>query len=183
MKKVALFLADGFEEMEALTPVDILRRGGLDVLTVSVMESKTVTGAHGVPVVADAHVNDVKADALDVFILPGGMPGATNLDASPALDALLRTHVENGKLTCAICAAPLVLGKRGMLKGKKATCYPSFETYLEGAECTGALVQEDGAFILGKGPAAAIPFAFAILERCAGAEKVAEVKNGMLFTE
>ena len=140
MKSICIFLADGFEEIEALLPLDVMRRGGLSVKT-----------------------------------------GAANLDMHSGLDKLIRDFAAEQKPMAAICAAPLVYGRRGLLKGKKATCYPGFEQYLEGAECTGAMVQVADNFILGKGPAAAAEFGFTILEKFAGAEKVLEVKQGMLF--
>ena len=118
-----------------------------------------------------------------MIVLPGGLPGATNLDAHAGLDAWVRSFASAGKPLAAICAAPMVYGKRGLLKGKKATCYPGFDKFLEGAEYTGNMVEIADNFILGKGPAAAYMFGFAILEKFAGAAKVAEVKDGMLFTE
>ena len=169
MKTIYVFLAEGFEEVEALTPVDVLRRAGLPVKTVSVTGVLTVNGAHGVPVVADMVFEEVKEGDAEMIVLPGGLPGATNLDAHEGLSA--------------ICAAPLVYGKRGLLKGKKVTCYPGFEKYLEGAEYTAALVEKDGNFITGKGPGAAMAFSFAIAEKYVGAEKVTELKQGMMIAE
>ncbi len=180
MKKVYVFLAEGFEEVEALTPIDVLRRAGLQVVTVSVMENQVVEGAHGVPVVADALFADIDQEAADMLLLPGGMPGATNLDAHEGLGALIMAYAAAGKPLAAICAAPLVYGRRGLLNGKKATCYPGFEGYLEGAEYTAAPVEQDGNFITGKGPGAAMDFAFAIVEKFCGAEKVQELKQGMM---
>lgn len=183
MKSICIFLATGFEEVEALFPLDILRRGGLSVKTVSVMGEPTVTGAHGVPVVADCLIEDLNEADIEMIVLPGGLPGATNLDAHAGLDALVRSFASAGKPLAAICAAPMVYGKRGLLKGKKATCYPGFDKFLEGAEYTGNMVEIADNFILGKGPAAAYMFGFSILEKFAGAAKVAEVKGGMLFAE
>ena len=183
MKSICIFLATGFEEVEALFPLDILRRGGLNVKTVSVMGEPTVVGAHGVPVTADCLIEDLKEEDIEMIVLPGGLPGATNLDAHTGLDVLVRSFAAAQKPLAAICAAPMVYGKRGLLKGKKATCYPGFDKFLERAEYTGNMVEIADNFILGKGPAAAYMFGFAILEKFAGAAKVAEVKNGMLFTE
>lgn len=184
MGNVYLFLAEGFEEVEALSVVDILRRAGLSVKTVSVTGNECVSGAHGVGVKADMLFDAalIGADA-EMLVLPGGLPGATNLDAHAGLDVLVRSFADAQKPLAAICAAPLVYGRRGLLKGKKATCYPGFDKYLEGAEYTGNMVEVADNFILGKGPAAASAFGFAILEKFAGAGKVAEVKNGMLFAE
>lgn len=183
MKTFYVFLAEGFEEVEALTPVDVLRRAGLPVKTVSVTGVQTVSGAHGVPVQADCLFDEVKEEDTEMIVLPGGLPGATNLDAHEGLSRLIRTFAEAGRPLSAICAAPLVYGKRGLLKGKKATCYPGFENYLEGAEYTAALVEEDGNFITGKGPGAAMAFAFAIAEKYVGTAKVQELKKGMMIEE
>ena len=152
MKAVCIFLAEGFEEMEAMFPLDVMRRGGLNVKTVSVTGEKTVVSSHQVPIVADMLFEDLKEEDVEMVVLPGGLPGATNLDAH-----------------------------EGLLKGKKATCYPGFDKYLEGAEYTGNMVEVVDNFILGKGPGAAPAFAFAILEKYAGAEKALEVKKGMLL--
>ena len=183
MKAICFFLAEGFEEVEALLPLDILRRGGLDVRTVSVTGDRIVKGAHQVPVVADLLFEDLAADEVEMIVLPGGMPGAVNLDAHAGLDALVRAAAAAGQPMAAICAAPLVYGKRGLLNGKKATCYPGFESYLEGADCTGRMVETDGNFVTGKGPGAAAEFGFTLLQRLAGADKAAEVKQGMLWAE
>ena len=183
MKTILVFLADGFEEIEALTPIDVLRRAGLEVKTVSVMEGPVVVGAHGVPVIADCMFDEINPSHADMLLLPGGMPGATNLDEHDGLGSLIQNFAAGGKDLAAICAAPLVLGKRGLLNGKRATCYPGFESYLEGAIYTAALVEQDGNFITGKGPGAAMDFAFAIVEKYVGAEKVKELKQGMMVKE
>ena len=154
MKSICIFLATGFEEVEALFPLDILRRGGLSVKTVSVTGEPAVTGAHGVPVTADCLIEDLKEEDIEMIVLPGGLPGATNLDAHAGLDVLVRSFADAQKPLAAI-----------------------------GAEYTGNMVEVADNFILGKGPAAASAFGFAILEKFAGAGKVAEVKNGMLFAE
>ena len=171
MKAVCIFLAEGFEEMEAMFPLDIMRRGGLNVKTVS------VTGN----IVADLLFEELKEEDVEMIVLPGGLPGATNLDAHAGLDKLIMSFAAAGKPLAAICAAPMVYGKRGLLKGKKATCYPGFDKFLEGAEYTGNMVEVVDNFILGKGPGAAPAFGFTILEKFAGAEKALEVKKGMLL--
>lgn len=181
MKTIYVFLADGFEEVEALTPIDVLRRAGLQVVTVSIMEERIVTGAHGVPIVADCLFNDIDKQAADMLLLPGGMPGASNLDAHDGLGELILEYASQNKPLAAICAAPLVYGKRGLLKGKKATCYPGFENYLNGAEYTAALVEKDASFVTAKGPGAAMEFAFAIVELFCGAEMVDNLKQGMMI--
>ena len=154
---------------------------GLNVKTVSVTGEKTVVSSHQVPIVADMLFEDLKEEDVEMVVLPGGLPGATNLDAHAGLDKLIMSFAAAGKPLAAICAAPMVYGKRGLLKGKKATCYPGFDKYLEGAEYTGNMVEVVDNFILGKGPGAAPAFAFAILEKYAGAEKALEVKKGMLL--
>ena len=181
MKTIFVFLADGFEEIEAITPVDVLKRAGLNVQTVSVMEEQTVIGAHGIPVVADKMFAEIDLDNAEMLLLPGGLPGATNLDAHQGLSDMIMSFASEGKPLAAICAAPLVFGNRGLLQGKKATCYPGFESYLAGAEYTAALVETDGNFITAKGPGAAMDFAFAIVEKYCGIEKVNELKSGMMI--
>ena len=181
MKTICIFLAEGFEEVEAMFPLDIMRRGGLPVVTVSVTGDLTVTGAHGVPIVADTLIELLDDEEIEMVVLPGGLPGATNLDAHEGLDKIIRDFAVAEKPLAAICAAPMVYGKRGLLKGKKATCYPGFDSYLEGAEYTGNMVEVVDNFILGKGPGAASEFGFAILKKYVGEEKIMEVKKGMLL--
>lgn len=181
MKTIFVFLADGFEEIEALAPVDILRRAGLSVKTVSVMDEHVVAGAHGVPVLADVMFDEINAEDAEMILLPGGLPGATNLDAHQGLSQMILDFAKEEKPLAAICAAPLVFGNRGLLEGKKATCYPGFETYLKGAQYTAALVEKDGNFITGKGPGAAMEFAFTIVEKYCGMDKVNELKQGMMI--
>ena len=118
MKSICIFLAEGFEEMETMFPLDILRRGGLNVKTVSVTGNKTVTSSHQVPVVADMLFEDLNEAEVEMIVLPGGLPGATNLDAHAGLDKLIMSFAAAGKPLAAICAAPMVYGKRGLLKGK-----------------------------------------------------------------
>ena len=181
MKTIFVFLAEGFEEIEALTPVDVLRRAGLSVQTVSIMDEQMVTGAHGVPVLADTMFAEIQPEDAEMILLPGGLPGATNLDAHDGLSRMILDFAATEKPLAAICAAPLVLGNRGLLQGKRATCYPGFETYLQGAEYTAALVEKDGNIITGKGPGAAMEFAFAIVEKYCGIDKVNELKQGMMI--
>lgn len=181
MKNVYLFLADGFEEIEALATVDVLRRAGVKVTTVSINPTEMVNGAHGIPVVADALFADCSYNEADMLVLPGGMPGAANLDAHEGLRAAISAHAEAGKWLAAICAAPMVYGHMGLLNGKKATCYPGFEGELAGATYTAAPVEKDGNIITGKGPAVVLPFAYALAEALVGEEVVAQVKAGMLY--
>lgn len=177
------FLANGFEEVEALAPVDIMRRAKLNVKTVSVTGTKEVETSHHVKIVADLLFEEADFNDLDMIVLPGGMPGAVNLSEHEGLHNLIEKAYKDGKLLTAICAGPMVYGKMGLLKGRKATCYPGFEQYLEGAEYTGALVQIDGPFTTGKGPAASFSLGYAIVERFCGKETVDKLKDGMLFTD
>ena len=170
MKTVYVFLADGFEEVEALTPIDVLRRAGLQVITVSVMEEQVVKGAHGVPVVADVLFADIDPEGANMLLLPGGMPGATNLDAHQGLSDLILTYAAEGKPLAAICAAPLVYGNRGLLQGKKATCYPGFETHFCGGEYTDEYVTVCDNIITGKGAGASMMFGAAIANYFTGDE-------------
>lgn len=161
---VALLLADGFEEIEALTPVDILRRAGIKVVTYSINGDLCVCGTHNIMVDADDIIENADYDSIEAVILPGGMPGADNLENCREVQELLKYASQNGKLMCAICAAPKVLGKFGYLEGKKATCFPGFEECLLGAEATGERVVTDGNVITSKGMGTAMDFALAILE-------------------
>lgn len=172
---IYLFLAEGFEEIEALTPVDVIRRAGLELKTVAVGESKTVKGAHGIEVVADILESELDTDVPDAIILPGGMPGTLNLEESPiVIDTLLRA-MSNDSLVCAICAAPSILGISGYLKHRKATCYPGFEQYLDGATFVDERVVRDGNIITAKGMGCAAEFALCIVEALCGKEKADEV--------
>lgn len=177
------FLADGFEEIEALAPVDIMRRAKLEVKTVSIMGRKEVETSHHVKVLADLLFEEADFDDLEMIVLPGGMPGATNLAVHVGLRSLIEKAYKDGKPLTAICAGPMVYGKMGLLKGRKATCYPGFDKYLEGADYTGALVQIDGLFTTGKGPAASLSLGYAIVERFCGKAKADELKGGMLFPD
>lgn len=181
MKKSYLFLADGFEEIEALTVVDMLRRAEMPLVTVSVTDNAVVTGAHNIPVVADALAQDIAFDDVEWLILPGGMPGMTNLAASRPLCDLIRSHAEAGGLTAAICASPSILGMLGLLNGRRATCYPGFEHNLEGAIVTGERVAVDENITTGNGPASAAAFTLSIIAQSCGEEKAQEVANGMLI--
>lgn len=156
---IYMFLADGFEEVEALCPLDILRRAGLEVTTVGVGGKDLIQGAHGIAVHADIPDVMYRDSDPDMIILPGGMPGSTNLDASKTVDAALKVASRKGAFLCAICAAPLVLGKRGYLEGKNAVCYPGFEQYLSGAAvATDKGVVRDGNIITAKGMGVAFDF-------------------------
>lgn len=177
------FLAEGFEDIEALAPVDIMRRAGLQVETVSITEEIVVTSAHGVGIVADRTLAEIDFDDAELMFLPGGLSGATNLDACQDLREGLMQHFKAGRPIAAICAAPLVLGHLGILEGKKATCYPGFDTELKGAQYTAALVEQDGQFITGKGPGAAFALGYALLERLKDKQTADALREGMLYNE
>lgn len=165
---IYMFLAPGFEEIEALMPLDLLRRAGLSVTTVGVGGGKLVTGSHGITVEADIAECEFADEAPGCVVLPGGMPGTKNLDASALVHGALDAAVANGALICSICAAPMILGKLGLLRGRKATCFPGFEQYLDGASVGGRVVR-DGNFITAVGMGAALEF---------GIEIVAALKDG-----
>lgn len=175
---VYVFLADGFEEIEALAVVDILRRAKLTVCTVGV-GGIDIRGAHGITVKADIADTDVLDDVFDALVLPGGMPGTVNLENSLVVQAAIQTAVNNGAYITAICAAPSVLGHLGLLKDKKAVCYPGFESALDGAVVVDDLVVRDGCFITGKGPGAAIPFALEIVKALVSEETANMLKDAM----
>ncbi|MGL5262868.1 MAG: DJ-1 family glyoxalase III [Bacteroides sp.] len=178
-KIVYLFLADDFEEIEALTVVDVLRRADLQVRTVSVTDSLTVRGAHGIPVVCDALFSNSSFDKVKALVLPGGMPGAETLGKHKGLTELLKKEINSEVIIAAICAAPMVLGQLGLLKNRKAVVYPGFESKLEGAYIQNDLVVVDGNIITGKGPAAALPFAFMLAEKLAGKNVVEQLRKDM----
>ena len=182
MAKVYVFLANGFEDVEALIPVDVLRRGGVEVVTVSVVEgTQIVETAHKVQIVADAMFDDCDFSDADLLMLPGGMPGASNLNAHEGVrQALLKQHAA-GKRVAAICAAPLVLGGLGILRNRRATCYPGFEQTLEGATYTGDLCTVDGNVTTGEGPAAAFPFAYSLLAQLVDEQTAQQIATGMRY--
>ena len=179
MGTVYVFFADGFEEIEAMTAIDVLKRAGLNVEMVTVTSEEVVLGAHDVPIICDSFFKDCDFNDAEMLVLPGGMPGAGTLDKHDGLKKLIGEFVEKGKPVAAICAAPMVLGKMGLLKGKKVTCYPGFEQYLEGAECTNKQVVKDGNIITGIGPGGAMDFALTMVETLLGIEKVAELEEAM----
>lgn len=181
MKKVALFLADGFEEIEALATIDILRRADIEVQTVSISGGKNVTGAHNVTVLTDAIFGETDFSQTEVLVLPGGMPGAKNLNEHEDLRKLLADFHAQGKDIAAICAAPMILGGLGILKGKRATCYPGFEPELVGAKVTEESVVADENIITGKGPGLAFDFALRLVEKIAGVSVRKEVQSGLLL--
>lgn len=181
MKQVSVFLADGFEEIEGLTVVDLLRRAGVEVTTVSITGEYTIHGAHGIDVQADKLFEEMDCDGQDMLVLPGGMPGTINLGAHKGLEKLLKVSYEKGKYIAAICAAPSVLGKYGFLKGRKATSYPGFEEQLEGAECVTDAVVVDEHVITSRGMGTAIPFSLALIELLISREKADEIGKSIIY--
>lgn len=175
---VYVFLAEGFEEMEAIAPIDLLRRAGCDVVTVAVGE-RTVMGAHGIPLQADITEAEVSYDGLEAVILPGGMPGTLNLEASETVQKALDHAWENALVIGAICAAPSVLGHKGFLNGKHAVCYPGFENDLRGATVDATPVAVDGNVITAKGAGVATDFGLALVEALASADTAQALKEGI----
>lgn len=181
MPKTAIFLADGFEEIEALTVVDLLRRANIEISTVSIMGRKNVTGSHNITVEADALLEETDFDSLDMLILPGGMPGTTNLADCKALTDKIKEFDENDKMLCAICAAPTVFGKLGILKGKKACCFPGREDDLLGADVQTSSVIKDGHFITSRGMGTAIDFGLAIIEHYQGSDAATSMASKIVY--
>ena len=176
---IAVLLADGFEEIEALTPVDMLRRAGLEVVTVGIT-SKIAVGSHGISVVCDKLPSEVDLEAVSTVILPGGMPGSLNLDASPFTDEILQSIVARGGRIAAICAAPLVLGRRGLLDGKRATCYPGFENELAGATVTDESVVTEGNITTARGMGVALDFSKELISLLVSKEKAEEISSAIM---
>lgn len=179
---IYMFLANGFEEVEALAPLDLLRRAGCDVTTVAVGGGDTVVGSHGISVGADIPDTMFRDSKPEMIILPGGMPGTKHLDASRTVDAALRSAANTGAYIAAICAAPMVLGKRGYLKGKAAVCFPGFEEYLEGAilQPKGVKVVTDGKIITAVGMGAATEFGLALVRVLKGDEAANALRSAVL---
>lgn len=180
MKKIAVHLAEGFEEIEAISIIDVLRRAEFDVLVVSVTSGIEVKGAHDIVIKADVLFDNVEYASIDMIVLPGGMPGTRNLQAHKGLqDQILNFHA-SGKPLGAICAAPLVFGNLGLLKDKNSTCYPGFEEELVGANVTGNFVEQSGMIVTGKGAGVAIDFALKIVEMLRGKELADELARKMI---
>ena len=181
MAKVYVFTADGFEEIEGLTVVDLFRRAGAQTEMVSVSGSLSVKGSHGIEIKADRLFEDIDFQDADLLVLPGGMPGTLTLQQHSGLNALLRSFDERGKNIAAICAAPSILGGLGMLRGRKACSYPSFENKLEGAVVQQVPVVTDGHITTGRGMGAAIPFALRLTEILLGREKAEEIRKAVVY--
>lgn len=178
---VYIFMAQGFEAIEFTTPLDMLIRAGIPVRTVSVTGELLVKSSQNIPIMADSLFEDIDFADADMLILPGGQPGATNLANHKGVELLLRQFMYADKPVAAICAAPMVLGGHGLIDGRKVTTYPGCEPGLGKALCTGALVEQDANLITGKGPAAAVEFANAIIRLLRSEELQKEVCSKMMF--
>lgn len=176
---IYMFLANGFEEVEALTPLDLMRRAGLEVTTVGI-GGELITGSHGITVQADIPDSMYRDEAPEMIILPGGMPGTRNLDASPVVDAALKAVVANDGYLAAICAAPMVLGKRGLLKGKRAICFPGFEKFLDGARLSNRHVIRDGKIVTAAGMGVALEFGLEIVSMLCGDVAAANLEASII---
>ncbi|WP_372933003.1 DJ-1 family glyoxalase III [Mariniphaga sediminis] len=179
--KVAVHLAEGFEEIEAVSIIDVLRRAAIETVVVSVTGKPEVTGSHDITITADQLFEEVDYNTIEMIVLPGGLPGANNLKKHTGLNNRIIDFHKNGKPLGAICAAPLVLGHLGILKNQKATCFPGFEDQLTGAEVTGAEVETSGEIITGKGAGVAIKFALKIVESLKGKEMADTLAKKMIF--
>lgn len=181
MTKVYVFLADGFEEIEGLTVVDVLRRAGAEVTTVSISDTKNICGSHAIKLEADALFAETDFSDAAILVLPGGMPGTKYLGAHKGLTELLVKTNEAGGGIAAICAAPSVLGDLGILKGKKAVCYPGFEERLTGADVQTCSVATDGNVTTSRGMGTAIDFALELVKRLFGAEKAENLAKAIVY--
>lgn len=181
MKKIRIFLAEGFEEIEALTVADICRRCGLDVQLVSIAEERWVSSSHQVTVQADLLFSQVDFSEVDMLVLPGGMPGTRNLEAHEGLMAQVDAFHAAGKYIGAICAAPSILGHRGILKGRQACAYPGFESYLEGASVTEGPVEISDHVITSRGMGTAIDFGLTIAGIFCGRDKAKELAESIVY--
>lgn len=181
MNRLAVFFATGYEEIEALTVVDLCRRCGIETDMISVTGEKRVTGSHGITVEMDIELSSVDFDVYDMLVLPGGMPGTKNLEADETLMRQISLFFEQDKYIAAICAAPSIFGHQGILKGRKACSYPGFETHLEGAEVTEGPVEISGKVITSRGMGTAIDFGLAIVEIFCGKKKALELADGIIY--
>lgn len=181
MKNIYVHLAEGFEEIEAVSIIDVLRRAGLKVITVSVINNRIVKGSHNIEIKADLLFEEVDYSLGEMIILPGGMPGAKNLNDHEGLKSKIIEYEKNGKYLAAICAAPIVFGNLGILKDKRAVCYPGYEAHLPGAIVTCTPYMVDGKIITGRGVGAALQFALEIVRILKGEEQVLQLRNAMLI--
>jgi protein deglycase len=176
--KAVVPLAEGFEEIEAVTIIDVLRRAGVEVTAVY-LDKNQVTGSHSITVLADKHIEEIQPSDYDCIALPGGMPGSRNLKNDPRVISLVKRFFADGKLTAAVCAAPLVLGHAGVLQGKRATCFPGFESQMTGAVPVAEPVIRDGTIITGTGPGCALPFALELVSALIGKDAAERLRDTM----
>jgi len=181
MAKVSIFFADGFEEVEGLTVVDLLRRAKIEITVVSITGNQFVTGSHQITIKTDALFEEKIFDEEDMLVLPGGMPGTRNLSAHEGLDKLLKNFHAKGKKLSAICAAPSVLGEKGLLKGKNATCYPGYEAALIGATVKDTAAVTDGNIITSKGMGTSIDFSLALIKDLVGEAEASKIAASILY--
>ena len=181
MIKVAIFLAEGLEEIEALAVVDILRRALVTVDVVSITDTHEVTGSHDIRIIADKVIADISFDDYEMLILPGGMPGTTNLEACKPLTDAIRAFDASGKKLAAICAAPGILGRMGLVQGKRTCCYPGIDVHMKGAEVLPVEALTDGHITTGRGFGCAIPFGLEIVRVLLGEEKAAALKDEIVY--
>ena len=181
MGKVYVFAAQGCEEIECLTQVDLLRRAGIETVMCAVGGDAVIRGSHGIVFRADMKIEDAVLEDADALVLPGGMPGTLNLLGDRTLSDTLKKAAGRDTLICAICAAPRVLGALGLLEGHKATCYPGVEEHLTGAQTTVNEVEVSGQFVTSRGLGTAIPFALKIIELLKGNEQAEKIKNSIVF--
>lgn len=180
-KKICVFLADGFEEIEGLTVVDLLRRAGAEVTTVSIMKEKMIHGAHNIDVLADELFENMEFDEADMLVLPGGLPGTTYLGEHEGLCALLQKFDKEERYIAAICAAPRIFGRLGFLEGRKAISYPAMEEELRGAEVVRESVVKDGHVITSRGMGTAIDFALQMIETLYGKEAADQMADSIVY--
>ncbi len=181
MSEIAVMLAEGFEEIEGLTVVDICRRCGIGVTTVSITNDKNVMGSHGIPVIADKVFGEVDFGKIDMIVLPGGKKGTDNLEACKPLLEKVDEFYKTDKYVAAICAAPRILGHRGILNGRVACSYPTFESHLEGAVVTQNPVEKSDNVITGRGMGVSIDFALKVAEQFVDKETVDDVALGIIY--
>ena len=180
MGEILIPLADGLEEIEAITPVDVLRRAGIEVVTCSLKNDLEILGSHGIKMKADRSIFDVKSNELAGIILPGGMPGSRNLQESQPLLDIIRELAGKKELLAAICAAPIVLEKAGVIEGRQVTSFPGFEDELSSSIYREELIVKDGNIITGRGPGVALDFSYAVLEYLLDERAVLDLKKKMM---
>lgn len=181
MSKVLIFLAEGFEEIEAITVIDIMRRAEINISVVSITDDYMVDGAHGIRVETDDLIKNIKILDQEMMVLPGGMPGTKNLNSNTKLHKIIDKFNKEGKYLAAICAAPMIYGQLGLLEGREAVCYPGFENYLKGAKVSTENVIQSGNIITSRGVGTSLEFALKLVEILKGSELKESLKKGILL--